>query len=297
MLSKIIIIVILILIINYKKIFDYLENFYISYNLKYNYIDQKWLHDNFFLFNVKNININNQSKKSVNINKYEKNQYKIIKLDKQNEVKEIFNSNNVQFNLDTLLIKMLEHVNLDGSCISLDDCVIVDILKAKGSYFPSLHTDIEWGVFDKSDGFQIWYLYENELDYGNMFILDTPEVIPASNIIFNKDEIKIVEQCSKKIIKYLDKSIYSHNMQYLDMKKGECLIFGKSLYHMSDFKNQPNRRCLNFRVVIKDKDGGIPINLKNICMYNSLINMRLRKYIKNDKIYCERHDIINFYNI
>ncbi len=48
------------------------------------------------------------------------------------------------------------------------------------------------------------------------------------------------------------------------MKKGECLIFGKNLYHMSDFRKSKYRYSINSRVIIKDSDGGIRFNISNI---------------------------------
>ena len=73
------------------------------------------------------------------------------------------------------------------------------------------------------------------------------------------------------------------------------LIFGKNLYHMSDYRLSTYRYSLNFRVIIKDEDGGIPINLSNNCLYNENFMKRIKnKNIKytNGKIYPKMFDLI-----
>jgi hypothetical protein len=58
---------------------------------------------------------------------------------------------------------------------------------------------------------------------------------------------------------------------------------------MSDFRKSKYRYSINFRVIIKDSDGGIPINLTdNNCNYCKLFKFRLFKNninIINNKIY------------
>ena len=46
---------------------------------------------------------------------------------------------------------------------------------AKGAYFPSIHTDVEWKIYP-NDGFQVWMLLENPKEQGNMFMFETDEV-------------------------------------------------------------------------------------------------------------------------
>ena len=79
------------------------------------------------------------------------------------------------------------------------------------------------------------------------------------------------------------------------MKSGECLLFGKNTYHMSDFRKSKYRYSVNFRVIIKDSDGGIPINISKKCTYNlNFINKIKFKNIKyeNGKIYPNMFDLL-----
>ena len=52
------------------------------------------------------------------------------------------------------------------------DLVVIDVFDLRGSYFPSMHTDMEWNALD-NNGFQVWCLESNthKLNYGNMFII------------------------------------------------------------------------------------------------------------------------------
>jgi hypothetical protein len=79
------------------------------------------------------------------------------------------------------------------------------------------------------------------------------------------------------------------------MKEGECLIFGQNTYHMSDFRKSKNRYAVNFRIIIKDPDGGIPININKNCLYNkNFLNKKKFKNIKfeNNKIYPDMFDLM-----
>jgi hypothetical protein len=295
--SKIIVVVILLLqiIIMYDPLF--MERVFLFYKaLSTN--KQKFLHTNFFnIFrNIPNIDSNSFNQDvNIDISKELINEYKIINLQENiSSVKNIINSVNVKNHIITLLKSMIRHTHINGRKVKLEDCVVVDLLRAKGQYFKNFHTDVEWGVFDKSDGFQMWYLYENDKPHGNMFIIDTDKVIPSSCLSFNKNNIKIHEQCEKKHICDIKYSDVINNIKYLNMKPGECLIFGKSLYHMSDIRSSPNRNAINFRVLIKDADGGIPINLSQKCTYNYNFQRRLKNHkVKNNKLYVNTFDLID----
>jgi hypothetical protein len=77
--------------------------------------------------------------------------------------------------------------------------------------FPSIHTEIEWSIFDNSDGFQAWYLYDNKSDIGNMFLIDTEYVLPSSYLVYNEDKsINLNKQCSNENIKIFN------NFNYLE---------------------------------------------------------------------------------
>ena len=297
-------IIIIIILFNFDYIYD---NLFISYfKLKLNFTISKediYLHknfDNIFKnYNIENINSNNfTNNNKVNAYRNSKNEYKIINLIKYhylttNIVKNINKNNNV-FELVKLL---LPHININGINININQCVIIDLLKSDVQTFPSIHTDIEWGIFNNSDCFQVWYLYENEETIGNMFLLDS-EIVESSTFLEYKDinKIELKDQCSKKTIKYLTNSELNPKIKYLNMVKGECLIFGKNLYHLSDFKKSKYRYSINFRVIIKDDDGGIPVNLNNDCLYNLKFKLRLfdnNIKIINNKIYPKMFDLIN----
>jgi hypothetical protein len=130
-----------------------------------------------------------------------------------------------------------------------------------------------------------------------MFILDTPQVVPSTSLKFDKNAVRVHEQCSDIFLHDLDESVYTDRMRYLNMSEGECLIFGKSLYHMSDFRKQSKRVCLNFRVIIKDPDGGVPVNLDYKCSYNNLFKKRIKKYLRNGKIYLDRYELLNIHDM
>jgi hypothetical protein len=202
-------------------------------------------------------------------------------------------------NIYNIIKNLLLHINIDGRDINIDDIVVIDLLKSNiQGPFPFIHTDIEWNIFDNSDGFQVWYLYENEEDIGNMFLFDTKLVKPSSYVEYkNNETVLIRDMSSTKIIKTVTLDDIKPDIKYLNMIKGECLIFGKNLYHMSDFRKSKYRYSINFRIIIKDKDGGIPVNLKdNNCSYAKHLKYRFYKNnieIINNKIYPKMFDLIS----
>ena len=105
------------------------------------------------------------------------------------------------------------------------------------------------------------------------------------------------KQCGEELIlKFNNYENINPTVSYLNMREGECLIFGKNLYHMSDFRKSKYRYSINLRVIIKDEDGGIPVNLEGNCLYNYNFKIKiLTKNIKkiNNKIYPEMFDLIN----
>ena len=130
-----------------------------------------------------------------------------------------------------------------------------------------------------------------------MFLIDTEYVLPSTYLIYNEDNsVKMNNQCDDTNIKiYSNKNDLRPNTKYLQMKSGECLLFGKSLYHISDYRKSKYRYSVNFRVIIKDFDGGIPINSNKKCMYNwNFINKIKNKKIKyvNGKIYPNMFDLL-----
>jgi len=97
--------------------------------------------------------------------------------------------NNTNESIYNIIKNVLPHMNINGRNIKIEDCIVVDLLNSNIQSFPFIHTDIEWEIFNNSDGFQVWYLYENEEDIGNMFLFDT----------------EIVKLKPSKVMEYYDK--------------------------------------------------------------------------------------------
>jgi hypothetical protein len=292
----VILIVIILFIIFKNKLFDLGVSTYLKTKMYLHFNSHKYLCRNFFKIhkNIENINYTHFiNTKPINANNKSINEYKILDMKYLYEnVKNTINHNDVNENLYKILNECLKNVKLNEKDININNCVICDLLYSNVQSYPYFHSDIEWGLFNNSDGFQVWYLFENEDNVGNMFLLDTPHVIQSSFLEFEKNKIKIHSQGDIKYIKDL-KDEYS--VKYLDMKKGECLIFGQNLYHMSDFRKSKNRYSLNFRVIIKDSDGGISYNSNRKCLYDTNFFLKLKyKNIKfdNKKIYPGMFDLV-----
>ena len=304
---KVLILLILILIIikiscDTYIIYELFGSMYLQIYYALTVNDNKYLYQNFnnIFKNIQSINKTNFNEE-FKINAYRDaiNQYKIINLyDYKNLFTNIIKHNKEE---ETSIKKIIElclpNITINGKQIDINRCVIVDILYSDIQTFPLIHTDIEWGAFDKSDGFQLWYLYKNDDTVGNMFIIETDKVKPSTIIKYNEDNsATMIDHCTRDIIrKYDNYTDVNPSVYYLDMNEGECLIFGKSLYHMSDFRKSKYRYSINLRVIIKDEDGGIPINTSKNCLYNTNLLYRINSNnIKmiNNKIYPTMFDLI-----
>ena len=280
--ALIITLVIIIVILHRNNIYEQVVETSNNIRLKYFYDKQLHFTNNFFIkfHNIININSNNfpQSHR-VNISKNKKNEYSICNLiDQKTLVTNIINYKDRTTSLYNLIKKILPLIHINNTSIDINRCVVVDLIQSANQPFPTFHTDIEWGVFNQSDGFQIWYLYENEDSVGNMFILDTEYVMPSTYLYFGTDDsVEIRQMCGDSpLIKYPHYTNINPTVKYLDMSPGECLIFGKNLYHRSDHRVAKKRRAITFRVIITDPDGGIGIN-NNVpdCAYSKNFNGRL----------------------
>ena len=218
--------------------------------------------------------------KKINANRNNINEYTIADLsDNYLDVKRIINNKDRNESILRLLTETLKYVHLDGKSVSAEQCVLVDLIQSSGQYFPLIHTDVEWETFNKQDGFQIWYLFKNKSDVGNMFILDTPKVIPATHILFNDDRnIDIMSQDSQNILASYNIDDMNAKMMYLDMTEGECLIFGKNLYHTSDYRFPIKERiAINIRVLFRNPDGSIYVNPNSVGPYHQVTNLKIFK--------------------
>ena len=299
-----VLIFIIILVYIYKFRPDLVQHIFVHSQLKIHKYseDLEWQKHFFKIFrNISNISIDQfDLNQKINADRNKINEYKIINLKNlMVNAKQLQRFNDPSKHLKTLLSSILPHVHLNNRNLTIEDCVIVDLLVPKGSYFSKIHTDVEWDIFNKSDGFQVWYLIKNDKPVGNMFILNTNHVKPATNLRVKKNG-QINQEPNGNINNnesiLLDESIRDDPMYYLDMEPGECLIFGRNLYHLSDFRDVNSRSAINFRVIIKDKDGGIPINTKSKTYYLKLFKRRISKFPqKNGKIYVGLTDLIYSY--
>ena len=208
--------------------------------------------------------------------------------------------------IDKLLVKIIEsNILKTDRKLTLDDFVILDILANKGSYYPVFHTDLEWADYKGAHGFQLWYLLKNDYDSkGNMFILDdeqqnykfTPSMLNFSTTHkTNKIEVEDNYIFWQRIKKNNENTTINYNnkisLKYLNLKPGDCFIFGKNLWHSSDWRGDfSQRRAINLRIVIKNEDGSINCS-GNIGSFNPL-----KHKLINNKLYnVERYDLSGLY--
>ena len=282
-----------------------LKNFYLIDFI--NTIEEKKIKESYkknYTF-LNKLNTENISKtENTNIKPYKENinEYAIINM--QNDfVNESYNYKNKEWIIKILKNIIKNNINYNRN-ITIDDCVILDVINSTGGYYPRFHTDVEWFEFNNNDCFQVWYLIKNEYNKeGNMFIYDsenqnekyTPSklyfsditnfyiesnILPGSLPVFLQDILKNITDSFK------DKINIGKNdkLKYLNIKQGDCFIFGKNLWHSSDWrKSFPNRKAINFRVIIKDKDGSINVN-KLLDRYRCSKNSKNHTF-KNNKIY------------
>jgi hypothetical protein len=230
-----------------------------------------------------------------------KNQYTIMNMQEQRPlVAGVINNQKRNECIYQLIEKMLPRIHSNGMPVDISRCVVVDLIQAVVQPFPIFHTDIEWGIFDQSDGFQIWYLYDNTDYVGNMFILETEHVLPSTHLYCGLDDtLEIRNQCDEKMVaKYKHYTDINPTVRYLGMKPGECLIFGKNLYHKSDHRISQYRQAVNFRVVIADPDGGINVNPDIPCFYRKNFRSKIsRNGVKrlDNRIYPKMFDFLSLY--
>jgi hypothetical protein len=148
----------------------------------------------------------------------------------------------------------------------MSDCVIVDVFNTTLTQFNTFHTDIEYLNFN-GNAFNVWYLIENNEEYGNMFLLESPDYKKEYTPCFLLDDIvnnnfPIMKQSFLgSMINDYDQigNINKNNVKitYANLKNGECLIMSKHLLHRTDINRNKHFRGFNFRVIIKNEDGSI----------------------------------------
>jgi hypothetical protein len=153
--------------------------------------------------------------------------------------------------------------------INVKECVITDILDTSTITASGFHTDLYYSNFS-GNAFNVWYLIENNENYGNMFLLESDEYkkeYTPCNIDYNYNDKSIplykntyftllkLPTNRKTCLGYLNED--SVKVTYTNIKNGECLIMTKHLMHRGDDKRKNNVQGFNFRVLIKNEDGSI----------------------------------------
>lgn len=202
--------------------------------------------------------------------------------------------------LDSLISDVIPHVHRSHALISLDQIVYFGLVKERGAYFPGIHWDTDWLQFPGVDGFQIWYLLEeNDETGGNMFMANTNDLSeddpPVTYVPTENDRVRKSIAGPDIPVKFFSNLTESGlEFQYLDMHAGDCLIFSKRTLHMSDPRpllagKATNRLALNVRLIVREKDEDtIPfwpdhIYQKMFPMYSGLKSWALKQVERADK--------------
>jgi len=167
--------------------------------------------------------------------------------------------------LDELLLVILPHVRLHSRALTLNDCICYGFGARVGAPFPHIHWDTDWLLFPDADGFQLWYLVDNQKDCGNMFIARTPHLLPSDppvRFVLSRDgtvvktfhDKRFPPECPLKIFASADAC--GLTFAYLAMQPGDCLIFSKRTLHMSDprphLRSEPiTRLACEARIIIR----------------------------------------------
>lgn len=204
----------------------------------------------------------NYGVKRVNCERTQQGEYTVVSLP---DVVPMVMSNQKQ-GVRAILERVLPHVQLANRSITMDDVVVIDIIEAKGAYFPSIHTDIEWQMYP-NEGFQVWMLLENPKRDGNMFIFetDTDQVAKdGGGVAVRGDGGKLVLRTATESDFSRGKELRVKRTSYLDFRSGDCIIMNQNLLHMSDFRGRTNnRRAINFRVLIRKPDRSIAFSTRH----------------------------------
>lgn len=187
-----------------------------------------------------------------------------------------------------------------------NNLVIMDVVDYPGTYFPSIHTDIEWNSI-QNNGFQIWSLekrHSNSNDIGNMFLYYNKYLFNKYNglgicIRLENNKILIVKNCMLSEIpgliinkNYILESMSINDFMkntmkyYLKFNEGDCIAFNKNLLHSSDYRiKNSSRVSFNYRVVIKNKNKNIKINKDNCGYIHKLNTKKIHNYDHNKIIH------------
>lgn len=223
----------------------------------------------------------------------------------QEALKDSIHQEKLQAACDKLLEMALPHIRelSSTSDISLDDCYYYCCVVQEGGYLPVIHTDTDWLMFPEHDGFQLWYLLENDHpdNQGNMFMIQTDALSPKDppvHIEVSKDGSKFIkkkaDQWTYPVMETFrhekDKGDEVLKFEYLDMKPGDCMLMSKHSLHMSDPRphllasrkgKTGSRRAVALRIVLKNPsdDGFLRFNSNHPYVYYSPLHASLKKRV------------------
>ena len=156
-----------------------------------------------------------------------------------------------------------------GAPVTLDDCVILDCLDNTVSKYANFHTDLDYANFT-GHAFNVWYLIKNNAPYGNMFLMESPDYKPAFTPCYINDTVDGANTTSLSLMSHgmlgdygVVGKITNYDVLYANIENGECLVMTKHMLHRTDLARNSEFKGFNFRVLVKDPDGGIPH--KNFC--------------------------------
>jgi hypothetical protein len=169
-----------------------------------------------------------------------------------------------------------EKILLNNKPVCFKDCVLVDIIDTSNATFSGFHTDVEYSYFT-GNAFNVWYLIENNRNYGNMYLIDsndykkkyTPCILINDSDYekSNKNESKSIDLYSDSMYSTLFKkkrkkvgTLNDFKVVYTDMKNGDCLVMSKHVLHRGDEKRNNNVKGIHFRVLVKNDDGSVDYN-------------------------------------
>jgi hypothetical protein len=163
-----------------------------------------------------------------------------------------------------------ENILINNKPIKFKDCVVVDIINTSNIILTGIHTDIEYSYFT-GNSFNVWYLIENNKNYGNMFILESDEYkkiytpCTVKNVDYDKENNKINSinlhnHSMTSVVKKKVGTINKFKVTYTNINNGDCLVMSKHVLHTGDNRRNNNVKGFHFRVLVKNDDGSIDYN-------------------------------------
>jgi hypothetical protein len=163
-----------------------------------------------------------------------------------------------------------ENILINNKPIKFKDCVVVDIINTSNITLTGIHTDIEYSYFT-GNSFNVWYLIENNKNYGNMFILESDEYkkiytpCTVKNVDYDKENNKINSinlhnHSMTSVVKKKVGTINKFKVTYTNINNGDCLVMSKHVLHTGDNRRNNNVKGFHFRVLVKNDDGSIDYN-------------------------------------